>query len=82
MAHARLPLTRKSQWDHLRQMVMKILGIFLLVSLFLFGLNLLIGTCVRVNDHVFALLRRLNLIYFRWYAPFTSFLDSTNIETF
>lgn len=48
----------------------------------LFGLNLLIGACVRVNDHVFALLRRLNLIYLRWYAPFTSFLDSSNIEMF
>lgn len=28
MAHARLPLTRKPQWDRLRQMVMKILGTF------------------------------------------------------
>jgi fanconi-associated nuclease 1 len=30
----------------------------------------LVGSCIRVNESVFTLLRRLNLIYFRWYAPF------------
>ena len=33
VAHARSPLPKKSQWDHLRQMVMKILGIFPVISL-------------------------------------------------
>jgi hypothetical protein len=55
-------------------MVMKILGIFPLISLLIWTKSSL-GTCVRVNDHVIALLRRLNLIYFRWYAPFTHLLS-------
>jgi Fanconi-associated nuclease 1 len=53
---------------------------FLIVSLF--GLIAFIGTCVRVNDSVFALLRRLNLVYFRWCAPFTSYPGSNNVEVF
>jgi len=34
VARARMPHTKTSQWDRLRQMAMKILGIFLLVFLF------------------------------------------------
>lgn len=40
------------------------------------------GTCVRVNDAVFALLRRLNLVYFRWYVPSTFYLHLSNVKLF
>ena len=68
-----LPRVRKSQCDRLRKMVIKILGTSQLPQYTLTWTDCLIGTCVRVNESVFTLLRRLNLIYFRWYAPFTSY---------
>jgi hypothetical protein len=72
----------KSQCDRLRQMVIRILGTSQLPLYTLTWTDYLIGTCVRVNESVFTLLRRLNLIYFRWYAPFTSYLCWRNVEVF
>ena len=82
VARKSLPRVRKSQCDHLRQMVVKILGTSQLPLYTLTWTDYLIGTCVRVNESVFTLLRRLNLIYFRWYASFTSYLRWGKVEVF
>ena len=74
VARKPLPGVRKSQSDRLRQMVMRIIGASRLPLYTLTLTDYLIGACVRVNESVFTLLRRLNLIYFRWYAPFASYL--------
>ena len=74
VAHRPLSRVRKSQCDRLRQMAMKVLGTSWPTHYILIWTEYFIGACVRVNDSVFTLLRRLNLIYFRWYASFTSYL--------
>ncbi len=82
VARKPLPRVRKSQCDRLRQMVIKIVGAFQLPLYALTWTDYLIGSCVRVNESVFTLLRRLNLIYFRWYAPFTFYLRWHKVEVF
>ena len=82
VARKPLPRVRKSQCDRLRQMVMKTLGTSQLPLCTLSCADYLIGSCIRVNESVFTLLRRLNLIYFRWYALFTSYLRWYKVEVF
>jgi len=82
VARKPLPRVRTSQCDRLRQMVIKILGTTQLPQYTLTWTDYLIGICVRVNESVFTLLRRLNLIYFRWYAPFTSYLRWRKVAVF
>jgi hypothetical protein len=64
-------------------MVMKVLGTSQLPRQRHYpDMNDFLGTCVRVNDSVFTLLRRLNLVYFRWYVPSTFYLHLANVKLF
>ena len=74
-----LPPVTTSQCDRLRQMVIKVLGMSWLPQYTLTWTKYLTGTCVRINESVFTLLRRFNLVYFRWYASFTSCILWTKV---
>lgn len=81
VAHKRLSFVR-SQYGHLRQMVIKVLGTPQRSQYALTWTKYFIGTCVRVNESVFAFLRRLNLIYFRWYEAIAFFLRWGKVMAF